>query len=502
MVLVIILNLIAIGLIIWFFRNRINTAEINTLTSVITVTGVLGTFIGIFIALIQFNTWDIEGSVPALLTGMKFAFTTSIIAMGSSVFLRLKVMWQDDKQKEQNTEESSAGATADDIHQELRSMRQLLVEQRQEIGRHLSDIGNALSGDGDTTLLTQLKILRLEIQDRMGDLVNEFRNFAEQVTENNTQALIQALEEVMRDFNAKINEQFGDNFKRLNEAVERILVWQDQYRQQMDELAQAFQLASESVVISSQALAQMTPHYESISEVASNLERVLTTTISQQQDLERHLQAFSQLAESAHSAFPQIEQNLDRLTVGFSDHVKDATNTTTEAIQNQSQQLGSIVMNMDQVISLLAESLEERFRVSSDRMSQQIELYTNNLSDSIENSTQQTQQAIQSQSDRLGTLATTTNEALLRLADTIETQLQDMFRENSNRITRQIQLLDNALSTELTQSLQSLGSQLTSLSQQFVADYTPLTERLRQVVQIAGNLHETTETTPNRRSQN
>ena len=495
---VIILNLMIIGAIVWCFRNRINIAEINTLTSVITVTGILGTFIGIFISLLQFNTRDIEGSVPALLDGMKFAFSTSIVAMITSVSLRIKVMWQENKQKEQSTEESSVGVTADDIHQELRSMGQLLVEQRQEISRHLSGIGNALSGDGDTTLLTQLKVLRLEIQDRMGDLVNEFRNFAKQVTKNNTQALIQALEEVMRDFNAKINEQFGDNFKRLNEAVERILVWQDQYRQQMGELAQAFQLASESVVTSSQALARMTPHYESISVVASNLERVLTTTISQQQDLERHLQAFSQLAESAQSAFPQIEQNLNRLTEGFSDHVKDATNTTTEAIQNQNQQLGSLVINMNQAISLLAERLEEKFSDSSDRMSQQLESYTNNLSDSIESSTQQTQQAIQSQSDRLGTLATTTNEALLRLTDTIETQLQDMFRENSNRVTRQIQLLDNALSTELTQSLQSLGSQLTSLSQQFVSDYTPLTERLRQVVQIAANL----ETTPNRRSQN
>jgi len=39
------------------------------------------------------------------------------------------------------------------------------------------------------------------------------------MAENNSKALIEALQEVIRDFNAKINEQFGENFKQLNEAV-------------------------------------------------------------------------------------------------------------------------------------------------------------------------------------------------------------------------------------------------------------------------------------------
>ena len=67
-----------------------------------------------------------------------------------------------------------------------------------------------------------------------------FNEFAEQMAENNTQALIEALEEVMRDFNTKINEQFGDHFRQLNEAVGRINDWQEQYRQQMNELAAQF----------------------------------------------------------------------------------------------------------------------------------------------------------------------------------------------------------------------------------------------------------------------
>ena len=60
----------------------------------------------------------------------------------------------------------------------------------------------------------------------------------EKIAESNSKALIEAFKEVIRDFNTKINEQFGENFKQLNAAVEKILVWQERYRQQMTEMIQ------------------------------------------------------------------------------------------------------------------------------------------------------------------------------------------------------------------------------------------------------------------------
>jgi len=45
--------------------------------------------------------------------------------------------------------------------------------------------------------------------------------------------------------------------------------------------------------------------------------------------------------------------------------------------------------------------------------------------------------------------------------------------------------LDQALQKELTDALASLGGQLAALSRQFVDDYAPLTERLREVVAMA-----------------
>ena len=73
-------------------------------------------------------------------------------------------------------------------------------------------IKDALVGEGDASLSTQ-----------MGKLRNDFRDFAEKVSEDGSKALIEALEEVMRDFNAKINEQFGDISNNLMKRY--LLYW-------------------------------------------------------------------------------------------------------------------------------------------------------------------------------------------------------------------------------------------------------------------------------------
>lgn len=49
--------------------------------------GVLGTFVGIFLGLQDFNVNNIEKSIPPLLEGLKTAFVTSIFSMTISIFL-------------------------------------------------------------------------------------------------------------------------------------------------------------------------------------------------------------------------------------------------------------------------------------------------------------------------------------------------------------------------------------------------------------------------------
>ncbi len=47
--------------------------------------------------------------------------------------------------------------------------------------------------------------------------------------------VIYALEEVVKDFNKNLTEQFGDNFKQLNEAVNSMIIWQNNYKSHIKE---------------------------------------------------------------------------------------------------------------------------------------------------------------------------------------------------------------------------------------------------------------------------
>ena len=55
--------------------------------SIILTIGVLGTFVGIFVGLLDFDINSMENSIPPLLDGLKIAFYTSIVGMTLSVLI-------------------------------------------------------------------------------------------------------------------------------------------------------------------------------------------------------------------------------------------------------------------------------------------------------------------------------------------------------------------------------------------------------------------------------
>ncbi len=372
---------------IWRFR-KIRHQQVNAIASIVTVIGVLGTFAGIAWGLLNFDTQNIEASVPLLLEGLKFAFLTSIIGIVGSICLKLSSL--NERKKQAASEETYTGATIDDLANILLLIHKVHQAEGNETRETLRAIEKALTGDGDSTVLTQLQKLRTTFSDKQDDLLQAFKKFATQMADNNTKALIEALEAVMRDFNAKINEQFGDNFKQLNEAVGRINDWQEQYRQQMDELAVEFRIAAESIEKSRQSLESIAERSSVIVSSAEKLDPTLQAIQQQIQLMNDRLEAFSALADNASNAFPIIENRLNQLTDNF-------TQVVAENIDNS--------------------------QVSMERQ----------------------REALTNQAQQLETMVTETNRRL-------NTETERIFRESTANIAEQIQLLDRALQEELTKS--------------------------------------------------
>ena len=62
--------------------------------------------------------------------------------------------------------------------------------------------------------------------------------------------------------------------------------------------------------------------------------------------------------------------------------------------------------------------------------------------------------------------------------------IENMIANNAERIKS----LDENLGIELEKSLETLGSSLATLSNKFVEDYTPLTQKLRELITISKNI--------------
>ena len=209
--------------------------------------GVLGTFLGISYGLLQFNSADIEASVPVLLGGMRTAFLTSVIGMIWSMYLKYQ---QNKKEKEYYQEQAKVDndATIGQLISYLKTKdknmaeNELLAKQYQEkLLASIQEINKSLVGDGDSSVITQVQLIKSKIQDGFEkrdeqsqkeheELIGEFREFAKNMAENNSKAFIEALNSTIHDFNEKIQEQFGENFKQLNIAVGKLLDWQEQYK--------------------------------------------------------------------------------------------------------------------------------------------------------------------------------------------------------------------------------------------------------------------------------
>ena len=584
-IIVVIILMTIIGL--WKIRHQ----QVNAVASIVTVIGVLGTFGGIAIGLFLFDTENIEASVPALLEGLKVAFYSSIVGILGSILLKGVAL---NRQRKQASSKKPQGATIDDLAETLKAIYEIQQSEGEKTRETLHAIEKSLTGDGDSTVLTQLQKLRTTF-------IDAFKDFATQMAENNTQALIKALEEVMRDFNAKINEQFGDNFKQLNEAVGRINDWQEQYRQQMDKLAAEFRIAADSIEKSRQSLEIIAERSDAIVSSAEKLGPILQTLRDQIQEMDARLEAFSALADNARNAFPIIEGRLNQLTVDFSQAVKktiddshdsmkkqreaigdqsqqleemveststrlqemtddfskvvretiddshDSMEKQREAIGDQSQQLKEMVENTSNHIqrqtedifqkttSRIEEVIESTFQGLKGTLEDQFEQLKSivietkqGLADTLQNQSTQLETMVKNTSTRLQEMTAEFSQAVTKTIDDshdsmedqrealqnftgvigdviqntsqelesinrqLRTETERVFRESADHITQLTSQLatnlDSALETQLTKSIESLGSQLTSLSKQFVEDYRPLTNQLRNVVRIAEQL--------------
>ena len=158
--------------------------------------------------------------------------------------------------------------------------------------------------------------------------------------------------------------------------------------------------------------------------------------------------------------------------------VSESLGGLMEALQAQAQ-------GLDQYLSQLS-TVAEKAAAGLPSLEGRVDALTDQLADSVTRNQQQLSQVLDEASRAL---RDTSAEVHRNLADSL-TQSQNGLHQQVealvDRTGSQLEELDKALERELTKALTTFGYQLTSLSEKFVNDYSPLTDKLRALVQASG----------------
>jgi len=386
-----------------FFQLKFDRYAVNHGPEILTTLGIFGCFTGIAVALLDFDTRNINESVPQLLNGVKTAFWASVTGVLGALTIKFRHRFS--KEPIQVSDGEPKSASLEDVVVSINSLRK------------------SIAGENDTSLISQFKLMRQEQNDNATLMRKSLDDFAEKVSELGSKALIEALQKVISDFNNQLNEQFGDNFKQLNLAVEKLVLWQQQYKDELDKLQVVQKQSSEDLAKSSAIFTDLVEKASAYTKSAESLSKLLTTFELQHETMKQSQEALI----SVLTAMKEVEPSFSKKLVDLTDVFKTGTTNISEHVQSQVKELGT------------------QLKTKNDEMA----------------------------------------EIVKKMVPEIQKQVNDQILQSQKQLDENFKTLDKNLEIALQNSLSGLGRQLASLSEKFVSDYSPLTEKLRKIVEIS-----------------
>ncbi len=378
--------------------------------------GILGTFLGIYLGLRNFDTLNINTSIPSLLEGLKTAFITSLFGMSFSLIIKYiygicdKIAIKSDP------------SAIDDPIVILKQISSHITSLSTELNSISTTILRCFQSDEEFSFISQLKIIRTDINDLKREITKSLDEFGEKVAQLGTEAMIEALRNVIDQFNARLNDLVGQEFKQLKDAMIKLNDWQEKHRQSVDEMQ-----------------SNLATYVDQVQNSVNLLERVTTTLTSASEHLDSIDGSLSTITVSSE----ELEHNANRLK-NQNAELKELLDSIKKLGEEAKDVLPSLTTHIDSSTSKLVEA--------SETAGQKIEEAGKILGDNVAE---------------------------------VASNIDELVQKHAKQTDQAIEQIQKNLENVLEQSLTSLGGQLASLSNKFVEDYKPLTDQLSKIVQMA-----------------
>ena len=507
--------------------------------------GVLFTFIGISYSLWYFNSADIESSVPELLTGMKTAFLTSVLGMGVSMGLKYyqnqKAMQFYQTQAKVDTDATIGELIAYFKDRDKKNLEQeaLNKQYQQNLIKSIQEINKSLVGDGDASVITQVQLIKSKIQDGFEsskkqaeeehkEMITEFRDFARTMAENNSKAFIEALNETIHDFNEKIQEQFGENFKQLNIAVGKLLDWQEAYKNTILEVTENQKVIFAGITDAKNSLEAMAIHGDSIQDSAKQLGNIIVTIDKYQKELEQSLNDLREIGSDAKKMVPEIQMLTEKTYDGINsickmtnDNLEDTTSEAIDGVKQFYEKLGEEVVASSEKVKEGCASVTEEMQILGTEITEvgkkamtavqnnganiekvsiqaakEVDMQMREISNALNETVTEMLKLISAYEKEIETTSKKSIDVIkaaydklqnsaLEVTQRVSDNLAKISEDNNNELKQQQKNMAKSFEDTMSKALYAFGNEMAKISRKFAEDYTPIADRLREVLRFA-----------------
>lgn len=413
---------------------------IDSIPTLLTSIGILGTFFGIVLALLAFDDSDIKSHINDIISGMKTAFITSVTGLLLSIILKIWASIHQDKSENLDLDQVDASNI-------LKFIEHHLTEQT-NTQKKTAVIHEELL----QALTTHHEYVKQNNQQFAANLWDKLEKTAQILTKSATEEVILALNQLIKDFNHQLTEQFGENFKQLNHAVFGLIKWQENYKQQLEQMQVQYQNHANAVAATQQAienihdnLSHIAHHAQSIPDSMERLAVAIELSHTQIDTLYDHLAAFADMKDKAVAALPSLSEQIDTMLQGMDD-----------ASQKLTEQFHQIHQSIKAQPSIIQSTTQE-LKNTLERLVGQLEI-------DIKNITEKHAGSIKEQMNQLSNIAAQTLEDI---SDSIEGQINNF---------------NTAEAKKIESDLQQMGSALISMTSQFTKDYKELVNHMNNII--------------------
>ncbi len=278
------------------------------------------------------------------------------------------------------------------------------------------------SREHEASLVNQVTLIRSEIRDNHEKTQAILREMLDSFANMVSKNLVGELSTVVEKFNTMLNELVAESFKKLTESTNNLNQWQSSYKEQI--------LKNEQF----------------LSETISALDSVKNT--------------FSEIG----SHMSSIDQSLSSINLSGNEfvHIADSLHQQSEQFESMIEQIVKAGEAAKQVIPKINEKM-------------------NGILDSLGEMNAKTNQFVDDTVQKISSSTDLLNVASKDLTAVVENSTKSI----EELVAEHIKSTQTGLQETLTRSLTTFASSLAELSSKFAKDYTPLTERLRTILEIS-----------------